>query len=360
MQAKLLSIVISAAVGSLLLAGNASAQSNVTIYGIADAGLEVINNASTAGNSNVSRISSGNLSGSRIGFRGTEELGGGLKAVFVLESGVAYDTGAYLQSNRAFGRQAYVGLQGSWGSLLLGRQNSLMLEWMSKYNTMDNATWSSKVHDASFSDRMDNSVKYIGKFGAFDVSTYYSTGFDTVKAGAAVPAAGEVAGHSKVGRQMGGGVQYNGGDLRMAVVYDKKNGSSIAAENDTDTHLTFGARYKFGDAEVLGGYLQRKQEVVGKADARTNMSWIGMTYQLSEALQLSGSYYKTDVKDSDKDPSSIITMVKYSLSKRTDLYLINSYAMNKNGSNLGVNGFGTDIVAGKNQFGTMAGIRHTF
>lgn len=360
MQAKLLSVAISAAVGSLLLAGNASAQSNVTIYGIADAGLEVINNASTAGNSNVSRISSGNLSGSRIGFRGTEDLGGGLKAVFVLESGVAYDTGAYLQSNRAFGRQSYVGLQGSWGSLLLGRQNSLMLEWMSKYNTMDNATWSSKVHDGAFSDRMDNSVKYVGKFGAFDVSAYYSTGFDTVKSGASVATAGEVAGHSKVGRQVGGGVQYNGDGLRTAFVYDRKNGTSIAAENNTDTHMTFGARYKIGAAEVLGGYLRRKQEVVGTADTRTSMAWIGASYQVSDALQLSASYYKTDVKNSNKDPSSIITLVKYSLSKRTDLYLINSYAMNKNGSNLGVNGFGSDIIAGKNQFGTMAGIRHTF
>lgn len=360
MQSKLLSVAISAAVGSLLLAGHASAQNNVTIYGIADAGLEVINNASAAGNNNISRISSGNLSGSRIGFRGTEELGNGLKAVFVLESGVAYDTGAFLQSNRAFGRQSYVGLQGSWGSLLLGRQNSLMLEWMSKYNTMDNATWSSKVHDASFSDRMDNSVKYIGKFGAVDVSAYYSAGFDTVKAGAAVPTAGEVAGHSKVGRQVGGGVQYNGNDFRIAAVYDRKNGQTTALENNIDTHMTLGARYKFGAAEVLGGYLQRKQEIIGAADIRTNMSWIGMTYQVSDALQLSGSYYKTDLKKSDKDPSSIITMVKYSLSKRTDLYLINSYAMNKNGSNLGVNGFGTDIIAGKNQFGAMAGIRHTF
>lgn len=356
MQSKILSVAISAAVASLLLAGSAAAQSNVEIYGIADAGMEVINHATTGSNSNLARLSSGNLSGSRLGFRGTEDMGNGLKAVFVLESGIAYDTGAFLQGSRAFGRQSFVGLQGSWGSLLLGRQNSLMLEWMSKYNTMDNATWSSKVHDEAFSDRMDNSVKYIGKFGAVDVSTYYSTGFDTVK----TTTGGEVAGHSKVGRQFGGGLQYNGGDFRAAVVYDQKNGQTIAAENNTDKHLTFGARYKFGSAEVLGGYLQRKQETVGTADVRTNMSWIGMSYQVTGALQLSGSYYKTDVKNSNKDPSSIITMVKYSLSKRTDLYLINSYAMNKNGSNLGVNGFAKDIAAGENQFGTMAGIRHTF
>ncbi|MFL9926826.1 porin [Herbaspirillum lusitanum] len=352
MQFKSSSVAIGAAVAALFMSANVAAQTNVTIYGIVDAGLEVINHAASTG-SNLARISSGNLSGSRIGFRGTEELGGGLQAVFVLENGFSVDNGSALQSNRLFGRQSYVGLQGSWGSLLVGRQNSLMLEWMSKYNTMDNATWSSKVHDAAFSDRIDNAIKYTGKVGAFELSTYYSTGFDSTKGG-------EVAGSTAAGREYGFGGQYSGGAFKAALVYDQKNGQTAALSGNTDKHLTFGARYKFGDAEVLGGYLVRRQNTAPSTNIRSDVSWIGMSYQVSAPLQLSASLYHTDVKNSNQDPSSIITMVKYSLSKRTDLYLINSYVQNKNGSNLGVNGFGSDVVAGQNQFGTMAGIRHTF
>lgn len=351
MQAKHKFAITALAIGATLACGQAAAQSTVTIYGIVDAGLEVINHASSAGS--VSRISSGNLSGSRIGFRGTEDLGGGLQAVFVLENGYSVDNGSALQSGRLFGRQSYVGLQGSWGSLLVGRQNSLMLEWMSKYNTMDNATWSSKVHDAAFSDRIDNAVKYTGRVGAFELSTYYSTGFDTTKGG-------EVAGSSAAGREYGFGGQYLGEGFKAGLVYDQKNGQTAALSGNTDRHLTFGARYKIGAAEVLGGYLVRRQKTAPASSVRTDVSWLGMSYQVSQPLQLSASLYHTDVKRSNQDPTSIITMVKYALSKRTDLYLINSYVWNKNGSNLGVNGFGTDIAAGSNQFGTMAGIRHTF
>ncbi|HEY4071783.1 MAG TPA: porin [Herbaspirillum sp.] len=362
MQFKKIGIAFGAAtvsVLSILAAGNAAAQTtNVTVYGIVDAGLEVINNAGTTADhaNTLERVSSGNLSGSRIGFRGTEDLGGGLSAVFELEGGIGVDTGTSLQSNRIFGRHAFVGLQGSWGSLLVGRQESLQLNWMSKYNTMDNATWSSKVHDGSFSDRLDNAVKYTAKITpSLTAATYYSTGYDSTVAGSS-----EVAGSFKTGRQFGGGVQYSGDTLRLAVVADQKNGQSVATAANTDKHLTFGARYKIGAAEMMGGILFRKQENLGTPDIRTNMYWFGGTYQVTAPIQLSASVYHTDVKNSDQDPWSFITMVKYSLSKRTDLYLINSYVMNEGGSQLGVNGFSSSIAPGHNQFGTMAGVRHTF
>jgi predicted porin len=359
MQFKSIGIAIGAAAVSMAFAGNAVAQTNVTIYGIMDSGLEVISNAGAAHPSTLERISSGNLSGSRIGFRGTEDLGGGMMAVFVLENGLDINTGAALQSNRLWGRQAYVGLQGSWGSLLLGRQDSLQLDWMSKYNTMDNATWSSKVQDASFSDRLDNAVKYSFKVtDPVEVSTYYSTGFDSTKGG-------EIAGTPEAGREYGLGTQYTTNALRLAAVYDSKNGSTVATSNDTDRHLTFGARFRVGESvEVMGGYLFHKQ-ITSNVLTRTDMYWVGATYQITGPFQLSGSYYHSNVMHSPADPTSFITMLKYSLSKRTDLYLINSYVINRGGSNLGVNGLGsgtatTDIAPGHNQFGTMAGLRYTF
>ncbi|HEY4316764.1 MAG TPA: porin [Herbaspirillum sp.] len=354
MQFKSFGIAIGAAATSLLLAGNAAAQTtNVTVYGIIDAGPEIINNAGPNGNS-LQRISSGNLTGSRIGFRGVEDLGGGLSAIFTLENGLDVSTGMALQGGRMFGRQAFVGLQGNWGSLLVGRQNSLQLDWMSKYNTMDNATWSSKVHDASFSDRLDNAVKYTVKVAdPVEISTYYSTGYDSTKGG-------EVAGSSKAGRQYGLGSQYNNGMLRLAAVYDSKNGLTAAKSNDTDRHLTLAARYRITPSvEAMGGYLFRKQDTANVV-TRTDMYWVGAAWQITGPFQFSASYYHTNLKHSDQDPSSIITLLKYTLSKRTDLYLINSYVMNRGGSTLGVNGFDSDITDGHNQFGTMFGIRHTF
>jgi predicted porin len=359
MQFKSIGIAIGAAATSFLLAGNAAAQTtNVTIYGIVDGGPEIINNAGASHNT-LERISSGNLSGSRIGFRGVEDLGGGLAAVFALENGFDVSTGTALQSGRLFGRQAFVGLQGNWGSLLVGRQNSLQLDWMSKYNTMDNATWSSKVLDTSFSDRVDNEIKLSVKvIDPLDVSAYYSTGFDSTKGG-------EIAGSAKAGREYGLGTQYTGSTLRLAALYDAKNGQTAVAASDTDRHLTFGARYRFTESvEAMGGYLFRKQNTANVV-TRADMYWIGAAWQVTGPWQLSASYYHLNQKESDQDPSSIVTLVKYSLSKRTDLYLINSYVMNRGGSNLGVNGLGsgtatTDITPGYNQFGTMFGIRHTF
>lgn len=355
MQAKAAAMVMGA-VASLAFAGQASAQSNVTIYGIADNGIELINNASSApgASQTLTRLSSGNLSGSRLGFRGTEDLGGGLKAVFILEAGIGLDTGTSLQGGRMFGRQALIGLQGPWGNLYLGRQNSMMLEWMSKYNTMDNATWSAKVHDGAFSDRMDNAIKYTQKFGAVEMATYYSSHYNGQ----------ESSDSAKIGRQYGLGFQYRANGLGVAALYDQKQGTTLATKDNADKHLTLGARYNFGKTEVLGGFLRRNQESVTAADVVTNMVWIGASYQLSAPLQLSASVYHTDRKNSNQDPTSVIAMAKYALSKRTDLYLIASYASNKGSASqaqtLGVNGFNTNVAAGKNQFGTMAGIRHAF
>ncbi|MEG1454401.1 MAG: porin [Comamonas sp.] len=341
-----------ALVAALACAGAAHAQSTVQISGLVDVYAGSMRQSGSVGR--TSTVGSGGMTTSWIGFSGKEDLGGGLKAVFILEAGIGLDTGTSLQSGRMFGRQALIGLQGHWGNLYLGRQNSMMLEWMSKYNTMDNATWSAKVHDGAFSGRMDNAIKYTQKFGSVEMATYYSTNYNGQ----------ESSDSAKIGRQYGLGAQYRGEGFSMAALYDQKQGTTLATKDNADKHLTLGARYKFGKAEVLGGYLMRRQEAAGAADVRTNMAWIGGSYQVTGPLQLSASVYHTDRKNSNQDPTSVIAMAKYALSKRTDLYLIASYAANKDNASqaqtLGVNGFGTNVAAGKNQFGTMAGIRHAF
>src|ERR1700761_3316726 len=109
-----------------LVASSAYAQSLVTLYGFVDEGLVYVNNQS--GHANVETIT-GQTSGSRWGLRGSEDLGGGLKAVFTRENGFDASNGKLLQGNREFGRQAFVGLSSDrWGALTLGRQYDPMTE----------------------------------------------------------------------------------------------------------------------------------------------------------------------------------------------------------------------------------------
>lgn len=102
------------AIAVLTAAGAASAQSSLNLYGIADVWIGKTKNGET-------NLGSGGLAGSRIGFKGTEDLGGGLKAHFNLEQGIRLDTGAATVAGSAFSRQANVGLSGGFGTVKLGR-----------------------------------------------------------------------------------------------------------------------------------------------------------------------------------------------------------------------------------------------
>jgi predicted porin len=104
-----------------LVGGLASAQSSVTLYGVVDVAVERIKGATS-----LVRLSSGQQQGSRWGLRGVEDLGGGLKASFVLEAGFNADLGTSGQGGRMFGRQAFLGLGGGWGTVRLGRQYTPM------------------------------------------------------------------------------------------------------------------------------------------------------------------------------------------------------------------------------------------
>jgi len=106
------------ACATLLFAGGTQAQSSVTLYGVIDNVIDVSNQ----GGGTIKKLQSGGAYGSRLGFTGSEDLGDGLAAVFTLEMGISTDTGVLQQGGRAFGRQAFVGLAGKWGSLTLGRQ----------------------------------------------------------------------------------------------------------------------------------------------------------------------------------------------------------------------------------------------
>lgn len=119
------SLLALAALGAF--AGVAHAQSSVTLYGIIDEGFNVNTNVK---GQHLYNLSAGVLQGSRWGLRGTEDLGGGLKAIFVLENGFDENTGKMNQGGLLFGRQAYVGLSSNYGTVTLGRQYDSVVDYV--------------------------------------------------------------------------------------------------------------------------------------------------------------------------------------------------------------------------------------
>jgi len=376
-----------AAAVAAMAAGGAYAQSSVTLYGVVDAGIEYQNHQpNVAGSHDVVRLTSGNMSGSRWGLRGVEDLGGGLKGLFVLESGFNVDTGTSGQNGRLFGRQAFVGLGSQWGQLTLGRHQTPFYDFGLAFDPMAISTnYSITSQDAGFSSRADNSLKYIGKFGGLTASLLYSTGANTQ--GGITPyvgTAGEVPGSYKTGREYSASLIYAGGPFSVGVVFDETNLGNPTPTAGADStrakiqRASVAGTYAFGPAKVFAGY--RYAHALDNArlpggtlangtivdSGVSNLYWLGMGYQLTPALSLTGAAYYQDFRNSGADPWSFVASADYAFSKRTDAYLNVAYTKNKDGSTLGLggsgaagSGFGT-TNGSANQFGAVVGVRHKF
>ncbi|CAG9183396.1 porin [Cupriavidus pinatubonensis] len=350
-----------------LLSATAFAQTNVILYGVVDAGVEYANHQSGNGSS-VVRLSSGNIAGSRWGMRGTEDFGQGLRGVFVLESGYDVDTGKSGQGGRLFGRQAYVGLQGTWGSLLLGRQQSAMYDFIGNFEPMALATkYSVFTQDPIYIQRADNTVKYVGTFGGLAASAFYSFGADSNIAGGS-----EVPGNPKLGREFGGYVTYATGPFALAIAYDQLNTGTVSVTPDaTARRVSTAATYATGPAKFFAGYRWARAydggvipgAAPGAANQGSNLYWLGASWQATPALGLSVAAYYQDFKNTGSDPWLFAANADYAFSKRTRAYLSVGYTKNKGNSNLGFFDAGKSFGntnPGQNQTGAVIGLRHSF
>jgi len=377
-----------AAAVAALAAGGAYAQSSVTLYGVVDAGIEYQNHQPNAtgqtGSHDVVRLNSGNMSGSRWGLRGVEDLGGGLKGVFVLESGFNVDNGTMGQGNRLFGRQAFVGLQSNYGTLTLGRHQTPFYDFGLAFDPMAIASNYSITGQApEFQARADNSIKYIGKFGGLTGSLLYSQGANQ---GGATTAntiyqgnAGEVPGNYKLGRAYTASLIYAAGPFSIGAIYDETNLGIVGTPDAKIRRASAAGTYAFGPAKVFAGYRYAKAVdgallpggipvggTAATAASTSNLYWLGLGYQLTPAFSLTGAAYYQDFRNSGADPWSFVASADYAFSKRTDAYLNVAYTKNKDGSQLGLSGSGAAGSAfgstnnGANQFGAVVGVRHKF
>lgn len=354
------------ACGTLVtLASSAMAQGSVQVYGIVDSGVLRVTNADAAGNA-VTKVPS--LTGSlpsRIGFRGTEDLGNGVQAFFVLENGLSLDTGSAGQGGRLFGRAAQVGLKGAWGTLTLGRQNNMTYLAGMKADVMGPNIFSISSIDLYIPNaRSDNAIGYMGSFDGFVLGATYSLGRDTAATGgpAATNCAGEVPGNARACRQYTALAGYENKAWGINASYDRMHGNAGAAGGltssaNTDVRTTLNGYVVLGAAKVGAGLMDRGTNAVsGRTESR--LWYAGASHPIG-AFTVDAQVSRRDTKRSDSDAALLVARLTYALSKRTAIYTSIGHMDNDGNSAVALD-VGGSVGAGMSQNGVMAGMRHSF
>jgi predicted porin len=379
---------------SLALLGAASAahaQSSVTLYGTIDTSITYVQHAN--GNNNlwsVGNSSGGDLSGTRWGLKGQEDLGGGLKAIFQLENGFNPSTGGLGQGSRLFGRQAFVGLASDqFGTVTLGRQYDPLVD-MVQGITADNYFGSTfatpgDVDNYDNSSRTNNAIKYVSaNYSGLQVEGMY--------------AFGGVAGSTGSGQTWSAAASYNNGPFSIAAGYFVADNPSVTGFERTTwggtsdgtfdgslINLGFQTARSINIARVAGQYVAGPftfglsySNSQYKADAQSaflstekyNTGNGFLNYQATPALLLGLGYSYTRASgDTGASYNQVSLGADYNLSKRTDVYLVGAY-QHASGDTLNANG--TEVVSAQASVGSYGyggtnsqelfslGLRHKF
>jgi predicted porin len=328
------------------------AQSSVTLYGIIDEGINYTSNVQTSPGHghNLYSLSSGILSGSRWGLRGVEDLGGGLKALFVLENGFDVNNGKLGQGSLLFGRQAYVGMSGAFGTVTLGRQYDPVVDYI--HPLMPSAMFSGSIgahpgdlDNLNNTNRVNNAVKYrTPSFAGLTAEGMYSFGgMPGSMAGNQIYSIG--AGYARGPLNVGLG--YLNARNPNASFFGTAVGATAATNNfgsspvingyasaQSEEIISAGATYAIGAATVGAIYSNTKYKHMSGAASVLNPAGMGGTatfnsaelsfqYQLTPALSFGAAYNYTDggaANDAKYQQGAL--SADYVVSKRTDFYLI--------------------------------------
>ena len=322
----------------------AHAQEGVRIFGAVDAGVRYLTHADANDGHKISMSSNGWNSSNRLDFAGTEDLGGGLDAHFLLESGFNLATGGFDNTtNTLFNRQSFAGLKNSWGSLDLGRQYTIAHDFILDYDPFHfNYTPLIPLTQASSGTRFNNDLKYTGRFGGFKLELEN--------------AFGEVTGNVRDGSSHGVGLQYYGDGLVAGASYNRRNVLVGTSYRNEDYYLA-GAGYTHGAWAVSGGWMTDTIDMQGHArNTTTRNVFGGGSYALTTALKLTAGYYRTVVNtDAARAKGMTTASLDWSLSKRTKLYL--EADLTKYGAKA-VSTLNT--TAASTQFGSTVGLNHKF
>ncbi|MEM5438823.1 porin [Paraburkholderia diazotrophica] len=370
---------------------SAHAQSSVTLYGLLDTGLVYTNNQ--LGHSNW-QLNSSSTQNTVFGLKGSEDLGGGLHALFKLEQGFILNNGAQAFSGDGFGSQAWVGLQSDpYGTLTFGRQFDVMNDLVGPLTAEFN-TWGGSMAAHPFENDnlaansvvINNTVKYTSPI-------YRGITFETMYAFS------NKAGDFSNNRSYGFGLSYSQWPVNLAAGYlqlnNAGNGSGAVTSGDTSANFvaqrqriwSLGGNYTYGPATVglvwshtqidnvsgvfsfgTGSYLGADDTSVGSlaGSLRLDNYEVNAKYALTTALSVSGAYTYTHGAYNGSAPGWNTAMLQtdYAVSKRTDFYLEGVYQ--------NVHGAPADSVlshamintlspsATNTQVAVTVGMRHTF
>lgn len=320
----------------------AFAQSNVTLYGVADVGVGY----GKAGDTTFSGIINGVLSGPRFGFKGSEKLGNGLEAVFVLEQGYVVGTGAP-NSTRQFHRQAWAGLKGGFGTVGLGRQYAPGYNFAGKFSAgvpgtvfntqafLVNAIPGASIHPGTDA-RWDNSISYkAGKMGGLLAEAIYS--FQATQSGD----------DRTDDDRYGVGIGYATGPVGVGAVYHH---SKRPDESLREAYV--GGSYDFGAAKLYASWQNAKED--GVVDAK--VAYIGVAIPIGSGRLHADVARLSDDQTDDDDSSAISVGYTHDLSKRTTAYVFANRTTNQDNAARGVNA----VAAGEDSTSLGLGIRHSF
>lgn len=274
------------AIAVLAASGAAMAQSSVTVYGIADVVVHKDKNKNTT-------LTSGGVSASRIGFMGTEDLGGGLKAHFVLEQGFDLVSGDQSFDGKIFGREASVGLSGAFGAVKIGRMATAYDDFQRATNAaFDSVLTPSNVWNNGYTDRSDQTLYYsTPSFGGFNAAVSYNLE--------------QVPGKENVVSLFAG---YDAGPLSLGVAYQDRGDTA----NEKYTRLN--AAYDFGSFKLMAGY-----GTVNAAVVDTKQYTIGADIPVASNVVVSVGYASRK-DDGDVRANAYSIAAAYLLSKRTTVY----------------------------------------
>lgn len=343
-----------AVAAAALLPVAVSAQTNVTLYGIVDAGAGWTDTGG-AGDSSTIVVNSGYLSTSRFGMRGAEDLGNGLKATFNLEAGIDVDTGSSETDagGTFFARRSVVGLAGRFGEVNFGRDytpgflSAKSVDVPGLY-----ANWLTFVTQGGMTARASNGVHYKGTFSGLTVRAVYADG----ESPAPESGAGDVWGLSAV---------YAGGPLTLHGYYQEvNNGAGLTVKQSG-----LGAGYNFGAFRLVMNYGIADAE--SGATVRANIDRLqglgigaviklGSGQLITQVVQLDG-----DSTTAAGDPKATVFGIGYvhPLSKRTAVYVAYGTARNNSTANFSVRAADTAVAAGgagADPKGVAVGMRHLF
>lgn len=338
------------ALAALTVAAGASAQSNVTLFGVADASVAHI---STSGKS-VSGLASGGNASSRLGFRGEEDLGNGLKAGFWLEGGINVDDGSAGSTGFRFDRRSTISLMGNFGEVRLGRDKTPAYQVLENFHAFgDTGMGAINAHnlisgsaagtaEGSNPKRVSNAISYLlPKMGGVYGQLSHSFG--------------EQAGNNSLASNTGFNLGYANGPLNLAMGYNIARGGNVNMDVNYKA-FNLGAAYQIsGITPMLLIGSERGN------DKRIDLYSVGVKAKLGNGeLRAAYTWFK-DKRVDNADSKRLALGYGYKLSKRTEIYTAVAHMSNDDKADRGLgSSLKVTPTKGKNVTGYEIGLRHSF